>query len=167
MTDSNTGNNAQSSPNPPGGGPTYQDWRQQRWEWRQKMREARHSRPFHGLFPGLVLVLLGGLFLAGQQNWITADAWWQWLLIGLGAIFDHQRAGTISRAGISSFPKAPLCLGSCPDRARHCFPPWFQPLVAGCSYRRRGRHHIGRFMVKGEPGKICQRANLTCYNNVT
>jgi hypothetical protein len=52
MTDSNTGNNAQSSPNPPSGGPTYQDWREQRWEWRQKMREARHSRPFHGLFPG-------------------------------------------------------------------------------------------------------------------
>ena len=86
MTDSNTGNNAQSSPNPPSGGPTYQDWREQRWEWRQKMREARRSRPFHGLFPGLVLVLLGGLFLAGQQNWITGNAWWQWLLIGLGAI---------------------------------------------------------------------------------
>ena len=86
MTDSNTGNNAQSSPNPPSGGPTYQDWREQRWEWRQKMREARHSRPFHGLFPGLVLVLLGGLFLAGQQNWITGNTWWQWLLIGLGAI---------------------------------------------------------------------------------
>ena len=86
MADNNPENKTQTGTNSGGTGPTYQDWREQRWEWRQKMREARHSRPFHGLFPGLVLVLLGALFLAGQQNWITGNAWWQWLLIGLGAI---------------------------------------------------------------------------------
>ena len=86
MADNNPENKTQTGTNCGGTGPTYQDWREQRREWRQKMREARHSRPFHGLFPGLVLVLLGGLFLAGQQNWISGDAWWQWLLIGLGAI---------------------------------------------------------------------------------
>ena len=86
MADNNPENTTQTGTNCGGTGPTYQDWREQRREWRQKMREARHSRPFHGLFPGLVLVLLGGLFLAGQQNWISGDAWWQWLLIGLGAI---------------------------------------------------------------------------------
>jgi hypothetical protein len=51
------------------------------------MREERRNRPFHGLFGGMVLILLGGLFLANQQGWMNGDVWWQWLLIGLGAIF--------------------------------------------------------------------------------
>ena len=86
MVDNNTENKSQSGANPGGEGPTYQDWREQRWEWRRKMREARHNRPFHGLFGGLVLILLGVLFLANQQSWISGNAWWQWLLIGLGGI---------------------------------------------------------------------------------
>jgi cation transport ATPase len=87
MADNNSENKSQTSPNPGGQAPTYQDWREQRWEWRRKMREARRNRPFHGLFGGLVLILLGGLFLANQQGWISGNAWWQWLLIGLGVIF--------------------------------------------------------------------------------
>ena len=86
MVDNNSENKSQTSSNPGGQGPTCQDWREQRWEWRRKMREARHERPFHGLFFGLVLILLGGLFLANQQSWISGNAWWQWLLIGLGVI---------------------------------------------------------------------------------
>jgi hypothetical protein len=86
MADSNTENKSQTNPNPCSAGPTYQDWREQRWEWRRKMREARRSRPFHGLFCGLTLILFGGLFLADQQGWISGNAWWQWLLIGLGVI---------------------------------------------------------------------------------
>jgi len=119
------------------------------------MREARHSRPFHGLFPGLVLVLLGGLFLAGQQNWITADAWWQWLLIGLGAIFIISGLVQYHAPEISSFPKAPLCLGAVLIALGTV-----SSLVSAIGGRlflsAQGRHHIGRFMVKGEPGKICQ-----------
>jgi cation transport ATPase len=86
MVDNNIGSNSQTGSNPGPQGPTYHDWREQRWQMRQKARAARRSRPFHGLFGGLVLVLLGVLFLAGQQNWITGSAWWQWLLVGLGAI---------------------------------------------------------------------------------
>ncbi len=86
MVDSNSENKSQTGSNPRPEGPTYQDWREQRREWREKMREARHNRPFHGLFGGLVLILLGGLFLANQQGWISGNAWWQWLLIGLGVI---------------------------------------------------------------------------------
>ena len=90
MVDNNTGSNAQSSPNTPGGGPTYQDWREQRWkdrmEWRKKRWEAREKNPFRGVFPGLALILAGVLFLANQMSWISGDTWWKWLLIGLGAI---------------------------------------------------------------------------------
>lgn len=86
MADNNTENKTQGAANPAADGPTYQDWREQRWQWRKKMREERRSRPFHNLFGGLVLILLGGLFLFNQQGWITGGAWWQWLLVGLGVI---------------------------------------------------------------------------------
>lgn len=86
MADNNSANKSQTSSNPDGEGHTCQDWREQRWEWRRKRREARRSRPFHGLFGGLILILLGGLFLANQQNWISGNTWWQYLLIGLGVI---------------------------------------------------------------------------------
>ena len=86
MAENNSENKSQTSTNPGNEAPTYQDWREQRWEWRNKMREARRNRPFHGLFGGLVLILLGGLFLANQLSWISGNAWWQWLLVGLGII---------------------------------------------------------------------------------
>ena len=86
MEQNNSENKSQMGSNPGAERPTCQDWREQRWEWRRKMREARQSRPFHGLYYGLVLILLGGLLLANQQGWISGNAWWQWLLIGLGAI---------------------------------------------------------------------------------
>ncbi len=63
------------------------DWREQRREWREQRREARRRDPFRGLFWGLLLILIGLLFLANQQGWIAGDTWWQYLLIGLGAIF--------------------------------------------------------------------------------
>ena len=87
MVDNNSENKSQTGANPGVEGPTYHDWREERWEWRKKMRESRHNRPFHGLFGGLTLILLGGLFLANQQGWISGNTWWQWLLIGLGIIF--------------------------------------------------------------------------------
>jgi hypothetical protein len=85
MVDSNMDNKSQTS-NPGVEGPSCQDWREQRWEWRNKMRESRRNRPFHGLFGGLALILIGALFLANQLSWISGDTWWKWLLIGLGAI---------------------------------------------------------------------------------
>ena len=90
MVDNNTENKSQTSSNTGSEGPTSPDWREQRWkerwEWRNKMRESRRNRPFHGLFGGMALILIGALFLANQLSWISGDTWWKWLLIGLGAI---------------------------------------------------------------------------------
>jgi hypothetical protein len=63
------------------------DWREARWEWRRERREMRMRSPFHGLFPGLVLILIGVLFLGSMQGWIDRDIWWQYFVIGLGSIF--------------------------------------------------------------------------------
>lgn len=74
--DSNTGSNDQR--------PEYMDWREQR----RDERRARRSRdPLRGLFWGLLLILLGALFLIGEQQGIGWDILWKYLLIGLGAIF--------------------------------------------------------------------------------
>lgn len=66
---------------------TPRDWREERRKWREEMREYRHRFPYHGLFWGLTLVLLGVLFLLNQTGTIVGDAWWQSLLIGLGIIW--------------------------------------------------------------------------------
>jgi hypothetical protein len=63
------------------------DWREQRRAWREERREARYRRPWHGLFFGLTLLLLGSLFLLNQAGIVVGNAWWQFLLLGLGAIF--------------------------------------------------------------------------------
>jgi hypothetical protein len=86
MADNDQENKSQTGTTPGTDGCDCQDWRSQRWEWRRKRMEARRNRPFHALAPGLILILLGGLFLANQQGWVTGNGWWQWLLIGLGVI---------------------------------------------------------------------------------
>jgi hypothetical protein len=85
MEDKTQGNTA-ANQDAEGKGFTCHDWREERWAWRREMREHRHRFPFHGLFFGLGLVLLGVLFLLNQTGAITGDTWWQALLIGLGSI---------------------------------------------------------------------------------
>lgn len=62
------------------------DWRDARWQWWSERREMRRRSPFRGLFPGLLLILIGTLFLATQQSWISAQDLWQYLAIGIGSI---------------------------------------------------------------------------------
>jgi hypothetical protein len=84
--ENNVQGNESTSQNPAGKGSTCRDWREERREWRREMREARYRFPYRGLFWGLILVLLGVLFLLNQTGAVTGDTWWQSLLIGLGVI---------------------------------------------------------------------------------
>jgi hypothetical protein len=81
--------NANNTPNT---NPDYprtdnKDWRDQRREWRQEKRDRRNSDPLRGLFPGLILILLGVLLFLATQGTLSWSTWWQYFLIGLGAIF--------------------------------------------------------------------------------
>ena len=79
--------NNNTNPGSPQSGDQNTDWREQRRIWREQRREEKHRDPLRGLFWGLLLVLLGVIFLANQQGWISGDRWWQFILIGLGTIF--------------------------------------------------------------------------------
>jgi len=52
-------------------------------EFRQEWRRERGSR----VMPGLILILLGALFLVFTMGWISWIEWWKYLLVGLGVIF--------------------------------------------------------------------------------
>ncbi len=58
------------------------------WEGGRPWRHEWHRRdPFRGLFPGLVLVLLGVLLFLTTRGTLDWGTWWQYFLIGLGGIF--------------------------------------------------------------------------------
>ncbi len=52
---------------------------------RWQRRHSRRGSP--GIFAGLVLLVLGVLFLLANQGIIGWDVWWQYFLVGLGAAF--------------------------------------------------------------------------------
>ena len=43
--------------------------------------------PLSGMTGGLILIVLGILFLLAQQDYISWNNWWAYFLVGLGAIF--------------------------------------------------------------------------------
>lgn len=49
-------------------------------------RRGKHD-PHSGIFGGLILILLGVLFLLATMDVISWGNWWAYLLLGLGAIF--------------------------------------------------------------------------------
>lgn len=53
-------------------------------EWRRRRHYRRGSS---AVFIGLILILLGSLFLLSEQGYIGRDRWWQYFIIGLGIIF--------------------------------------------------------------------------------
>ena len=64
-------------------GPDHGDWRERRGE----RRERGYRDPLRGLFWGLILILVGVLFFINQQQGISWEILWKYILIGLGAIF--------------------------------------------------------------------------------
>lgn len=59
----------------------------QRGDWWEGRREWGRGNPFRGLFPGLILVLLGVLLFLNIRGVLEDDTWWRYFLIGLGGIF--------------------------------------------------------------------------------
>jgi PAS domain S-box-containing protein len=59
--------------------------------FREHMRQQRkQNAPMRTLFWGLLLILLGLMFLFNGQNWIAWGNLWKVFLVGLGAIFIIQ-----------------------------------------------------------------------------
>jgi cobalamin synthase len=57
-------------------------------ERKNKASEGRGKHdPHSGIFGGLILILLGVLFLLATMDVISWGNWWAYLLLGLGAIF--------------------------------------------------------------------------------
>ncbi len=52
-------------------------------------RESKRPKhdPLSGLTGGLILILLGTLFLLTTMDYLSWSNWWQYFLLGLGAIF--------------------------------------------------------------------------------
>lgn len=48
---------------------------------------TRRGRPYPSLTGGLILILLGILFLLAEQGKIGWSNWWAYFLVGLGGIF--------------------------------------------------------------------------------
>jgi hypothetical protein len=65
----------------------YHDRKERRRELRRELRELRYDHPHcHGWFGGVLLILLGGLFLAGTIFSISFGQWWPVILIVIGAL---------------------------------------------------------------------------------
>jgi len=58
----------------------YQDIREQRRE----LRGLGHCYPGHGLFAGVLLVIIGGLFLAGNIIGFSIGQWWPLIVVLVG-----------------------------------------------------------------------------------
>jgi len=60
------------------------DRRERRRELKRELRELRHGRPGRGLLGGILLILTGCLFLAGNFFNINFGQWWPLILIAIG-----------------------------------------------------------------------------------
>ncbi len=84
MTTNAESNNASPrNPNDDGS----RDWRDCRQVWRRERREARRRSPLYGILPGMILLALGGVFLAVQTGALPEDNWWPWIPLSLGVVF--------------------------------------------------------------------------------
>jgi hypothetical protein len=59
---------------------------------------VKKQDPLSGMTGGLILILLGALFLLAQQDYISWDTWWAYFLVGLGSIFILESLVRIIRS---------------------------------------------------------------------
>jgi hypothetical protein len=79
-TENKTAQNSGSS----SGGSSYWDRKERRRELKRELRELRHGHPGHGMFAGILLLLLGCLFLAGNFLYFNIAQWWPVILVIVG-----------------------------------------------------------------------------------
>jgi PAS domain S-box-containing protein len=68
----------------------YQRWLQSAYYHKQLRRRMRKKSPLKPVFWGLLLILIAILLYLNKQNVIGIDNWWQFFIIGLGAVFLIQ-----------------------------------------------------------------------------
>jgi hypothetical protein len=64
----------------------------------QSDRKHQKNDPLSGMTGGLILILLGVLFMLAQEDIISWDNWWKYFLIGLGGIFILEALVRIARS---------------------------------------------------------------------
>jgi hypothetical protein len=106
-TNANTGRTSQN-PNGPTAG-TYCNWREARWAERAERRAARWNHPMHGLWLGLMLILVAVLSLPGVTGGLTGEQLAATWLLGIGGIFIVD--GIVRRATPWPFGGFRLAIG--------------------------------------------------------
>ncbi len=100
------------NPNPEAAPPPQKDWRELRYEERMARREERRQRLARrgsGWFWGLILVILGLIFLLQNLGYNILVNWWAlfilipafWLFAG--AWYIYRENGRLTRGSTSSF----------------------------------------------------------------
>jgi hypothetical protein len=59
---------------------------------------VKKQDPLSGMTGGLILIVLGVLFLLAQQGYISWNSWWAYFLVGLGLIFILESLIRITRS---------------------------------------------------------------------
>ncbi len=60
------------------------DRRERRRELKRELRELRYREPWHGLIAGLILLLVGCLFLAANLFNLDFGRWWPLIPMAIG-----------------------------------------------------------------------------------
>jgi hypothetical protein len=84
MSQDDLGNKTASSSNVGGTGSSHWDNRERQRELRSELRELRHGDSWHGLIPGVILVIVGILFLAGNLFNLDFSRWWPLIPMAIG-----------------------------------------------------------------------------------
>jgi hypothetical protein len=118
MNDQSSSGNPQNPPssnppptNPPGSGqPPYQDWRDMRRAERAERRAERHAMRggYYGWIGGVILILLGAVFLLQNLTGFSLDNWWALFILipAFGAFAtawnNYRSNGSLTSAGRGS-----------------------------------------------------------------
>ena len=52
----------------------------------EEFEEKWHKDPLGGVFFGLALIVIAGIYLLYQKKLLPGEEWWPWIIIGIGCI---------------------------------------------------------------------------------